>query len=365
MSSASNERRPLRGLNVMSHKFACPLRPAARLLTGAATAFLIMAPLRVPAEDAAGAKVPQKVLRFVPAATPAAGLPDAASGIKSVATPPNRIVVELDSAGTTDGTLEISSGQPLCLGAASGCLAALRQAADSIWNVAVTGRQAGARQVVELANCRSPEDAVTPSLFKRNRHEEFMRRKSAGALGLLFLGDSITDWWPKNGKDTWAKFAPHNPANFGIAAMRTEGLLWNITNGELDGIKPKAVVILIGVNNLLQCPDEKPEWVAAGVRKVVDTVREKLPESKILLLAVFPARNPGDHPVRARLAEVNRLLPAIADGEDVQFLDIGKLFLAPDGTIRKDLMPDGVHPNAKGYQVWFDAMNPVLSKMME
>ncbi len=334
-----------------------------RLFLGAAIAVLSISPLRAIAQDAPGARSPQKVLRFVPSAGSA--LPETGSGIKNTAMPPNRIVVELDNSGTADGVLEISSGKPLCLGSVSGCQAAIGKASDSLWKVAITGRQAGAKQVVELANCRSPEDAVTPSLFKRSRHDEFMKRKSEGPVGILFLGDSITDWWPKNGKETWAKFAPHQPANFGIAAMRTEGLLWNITNGELDGITPKVVVILIGVNNLLQCPDEKPEWVVAGVRKVVETVRQKLPGSRILLLAILPARNPGDHPVRARLAEVNRQLPALADGHSVRFLDIGKLFLAPDGMIRKDLMPDGVHPNAKGYQVWFDAMNPVISEMLE
>lgn len=306
-----------------------------------------------------GSTTAWKVRSFTPA-----GGESSPGEIKSVAMPPNRMIIELNGSGNSDGLLEITCGHPLCLGGVSGCSASVERGADNLWTVRITGRQQGTKQMVELAKCRSADDAITPVLFKRNRHDEFMRRKSSGPVGILFLGDSITDWWPKNGKDVWAKFAPLTPANFGVASMRTEGLLWNITHGELDGINPKAVVILIGVNNILQCPDEKPEWVVAGISKIVETVREKLPASRILLMAVFPARNPADHPARARIAEINRLLPSLADGKNVLYLDIGKLFLTPQGTIRGDLMPDGVHPNAKGYQVWFDAMNPVLSGMI-
>ena len=212
---------------------------------------------------------------------------------------------------------------------------------------------------------RTELDAVTPKLFKKNRHEGFMKRKDEGPIGLVFLGDSITDGWPAKGRDSWEKFAPYSPADFGISAMRTEGLLWNVTNGEIDGLKPKAVVILIGVNNLIQCPDEPAVWVAAGIKKIVETVHEKAPGAKVLLLAIFPARNPANHPARARIAEVNRLISKLDDGNKTRFLDIGKLFLADDGTIRTDLMPDALHPNAEGYRVWVDAMQPVLGGMLK
>ena len=211
---------------------------------------------------------------------------------------------------------------------------------------------------------RTAADAVTPKLFKRYRHNEFMKRKAAGPIGLLFLGDSITDWWPRNGKDSWAKFAPHDPADFAVAAMRTEGLLWNITHGELDGLNPKVTVVLIGVNNILQCPDEKPEWVAAGIRKVVATVREKMPETKVLLMAIFPARNPATHPARARIAAVNRLIADLDDGKQVRFLDLGAKFLDAEGNVSKALTRDGLHPNAKGYEIWYQSIQPLLKEMM-
>jgi lysophospholipase L1-like esterase len=324
------------------------------LLVGVASAFFASAPAKEPP----AAKAPQKVLGFVPKDSLA---PEAPSAIMKVSTPPNRIVVELDPSGTADGVLEVSSRQALCLGEVNGCQAVISQASDQLWKVAIKGRQAGKNQRIEIANRRTATDALTPVLFDRRRHEQFMKRKSEGPVGILFLGDSITDWWPKNGKDSWAEFVPYQPANFGIMAMRTEGLLWNMTNGQIDGLKPKATVILIGVNNILQCPDEKPEWVAAGIEKIVATAREKMPETKIVLMGILPARNPASHPAHARIAAVNRLIANLDDGKQVRFLDIGSQFLDAEGNVRKDLMPDAVHPNARGYQAWKNAILPLIA----
>src|SRR5438105_8786678 len=145
---------------------------------------------------------------------------------------------------------------------------------------------------------RSTADAITPAVKNPERHREFLFRITEGEVGLLFLGDSIIDFWPRKGEWSWLKFAPYHPADFGIAGDRTEHLLWRITNGELDGINPKVTVIMIGTNNIgHDYATEKPEWVAAGVKKIVDTVREKLPNTKVLLLAIFP-RDAADSPQR-------------------------------------------------------------------
>ena len=138
---------------------------------------------------------------------------------------------------------------------------------------------------------RTAEDAVTPAVKDEPRHEQFLKRAAEGNIDLLLLGDSITDVWPSRGLDSWQKLQPYKPADFGISGDRTEHLLWRITHGELDNIHPKVVMILIGTNNVGHFTDEQPEWAAAGVAKIVQTVREKLPDSKILLLAIFPARH--------------------------------------------------------------------------
>ncbi|MEO7933470.1 MAG: GDSL-type esterase/lipase family protein [Chthoniobacterales bacterium] len=210
---------------------------------------------------------------------------------------------------------------------------------------------------------RTPESAVTPAVKDPNRHVEFLDRKQRGPIDLLFLGDSITDFWPRRGETTWLKFAAWNPADFGISADRTEHVLWRITNGELDGIQPKVTVIMIGTNNVGQCPDEKPEWAAEGVKKIVATVHEKLPATKVLLLAVFPRDIKGSR-LREAVAQINQSLVSLDDGKQTRFLDIGSQFLDAQGEIPSDVMPDKLHPNAKGYEIWYGAMQPLLSEMM-
>lgn len=212
---------------------------------------------------------------------------------------------------------------------------------------------------------RTPESSTTPANRNPKRHEGFMKRIQEGPVGLLFLGDSITDGWPRASKETWAKFDPYKPADFGISGERTEDVLWRITNGELDGIDPKAVVIMIGTNNIGHFGDEKPEWVAAGVKKIVDTVRTKLPKAKVLLLGVFPRGTTAEDGLRKKVVAINALIKDFGDGKGVTYLDISAKFLDEQGNIPKDIMPDALHPNAKGYQIWYDAMWPVLEPMLK
>jgi len=211
---------------------------------------------------------------------------------------------------------------------------------------------------------RTPESAVTPAPHVPKRHEEFMKRKQAGPIGLLFIGDSITDFWPKRGPETWAKFQPYQVADFGVSGDRTEHVLWRIDHGELDGLKPKVTVIMIGTNNVGQCKDEKPQWAANGVKKILDQVREKMPETKVLLLAVFP-RGKADSELRKKVADINDIISKYGDEPNVTYLDIGKAFLDENGEIPRDVMADSLHPTAKGYQMWYDAMWPTLDKMLK
>jgi lysophospholipase L1-like esterase len=214
------------------------------------------------------------------------------------------------------------------------------------------------------AQPRTADDAVTPAIKNPERHKQFMARIKEGPVGLLFLGDSITDGWRGGGKKTWQKFAAYDPANFGISGDSTEHVLWRITNGELDGIHPKVAVVMIGTNNVGHNPGDTPEWAAAGVKKIVDTIHAKLPETKVLLLAVFP-RGAKDSPLRKKVAEINEIIAKLDDGQKTRYLDIGKSFLDAEGQIPKSIMPDGLHPNAKGYEIWYEAMRPLLDEMMK
>ncbi len=215
----------------------------------------------------------------------------------------------------------------------------------------------------EPAKPRTPQDALTPVPDWPERHEQLVARAREGKIDLLFLGNSITDFWPKTGPDSWTQFAKYHAADFGISGDHTEHVLWRIAGGELDGISPKVVVILIGTNNVDHCPDEKPEWAAAGVNKVVTMVREKLPGAKVLLMGIFP-RNEKDSPLRHKIAAINQIISKLDDGKNVRYLDIGNKFLDADGNISTDAMPDLLHPNAKGYDIWYEAMRPVLHEML-
>ncbi len=202
--------------------------------------------------------------------------------------------------------------------------------------------------------------ASTPTVKDPDRHQGFLARIAEAPVGLLFLGDSILDRWPRFGETSWLQFAPEQPANFGVGGDQTGHLLWRIENGELDGIHPKAVVILIGTNNVER---DQPEWTAAAIKTIVETVRGKLPSSKILLLALLP-RDGRDSPSRQRNTAVNGLIAPFADGEAVRFLDLGPLLVDDHGEIAADLMPDRLHPTAKGYERMSRAMQPLLAEML-
>ncbi len=212
---------------------------------------------------------------------------------------------------------------------------------------------------------RTADSSVTPHDRNPKRHQGFLARIKEGPVGLLFLGDSITDGWPKKSPNTWKNFDAYKSADFGVSGERTEDVLFRITNGELDGIDPKAVVIMIGTNNIGHFADEKPEWVAAGVKKIIETVRTKLPNAKILLLAIFPRGNTADDEKRKRVVATNEIIKDFHDATHVTYLDIGAKFLDDNGNMRKDIMPDALHPNDKGYQIWYDAMWPTLEGLLK
>ncbi len=214
-------------------------------------------------------------------------------------------------------------------------------------------------------NEQTAQTAITPS--DSSRHAKFLAeiKEGNGDFDFLLIGDSITDGWSSKGKNTYAAFQAWKPLNLGVGGERTENVLYRLLNGELDGIKPKATMIMIGTNNLGYSKREKPEWTAAGVKKIVETVRTKLPETKILLLAIFPRSFKADDVIRQRVVATNKLIAPLADNRFVFFMDIGDKFLDAEGKLKIELMPDTLHPNAAGYQVWFDAVKPKLDELMQ
>jgi lysophospholipase L1-like esterase len=196
------------------------------------------------------------------------------------------------------------------------------------------------------------------------RHEGFVATAKAGNIDLLLHGDSITDWWQlEANKPVFDKYFGHiRTANFAVAGDTTQGVLWGLRNGEGQGFQPKAVMLMIGTNNTGQYTG--PE-IAEGVGAVVTELRRNFPAAKILLLAIFPRAMPGD-PVRDKIAEVNRIIAKLDDQKNVFFMDIGQKFLDEKGVfLPESFRPDNLHPQAKGYEIWGQAVSAKLAELMK
>lgn len=230
-------------------------------------------------------------------------------------------------------------------------------------------------QCAALAGAQTSRTDASAAVARDTRtfmqqHEAFLARAKAGPVGLLFLGDSITAGW-KNAAATWEKhFGAHAPANFGIGGDQTQNVIWRIENGELDHVSPRAVVLLIGTNNT--AGHTAPE-ITAAIGKIVGLIRTKLPDTKVLLLAIFPRgpRHNRDGTPDAWekrmtvIRAVNAELPKLADGRHVHFLDLGDRFVDADGKIPSSLMHDQLHLTPEGYRIWAEAMQPKLDELLK
>ena len=197
------------------------------------------------------------------------------------------------------------------------------------------------------------------------RHEGFVEIAKKGNIDLLLHGDSITDWWVQNddNRQMFEKyFGGYRTANFAIAGDRTEGVLWGLRNGEGQGFQPKAVMLMIGTNNMNA---NTPPEIAEGIGAIVLELRRNFPEAKILLLAIFPRSVPGD-PIRDRIAETNRIISRLDDQKSVFYLDIGSKFLDDNGVfLAGAFRTDNLHPAARGYDLWGQAVQTKLAELMK
>ncbi len=195
------------------------------------------------------------------------------------------------------------------------------------------------------------------------RHESFNNRVKQGNVDLLFIGDSITQGWEGAGKEAWAKYyGKRNAVNLGIGGDRTQHVLWRLDNGNIEGIKPKAAVLMIGTNNS-NGMDNTAEEIGAGITAIVKKLNDKLPETKVLILAVFP-RGAGPSPQRDKNAKASEIAAKLADNKRVFYLDIGPKFLDADGkTLSKEIMPDLLHLNQKSYEIWAESIERIGAAM--
>lgn len=205
------------------------------------------------------------------------------------------------------------------------------------------------------------------------RHEAVLAAKAKIDPEIVLVGDSITHFWggepaspglKARGPAAWESvFGGKKVLNLGFGWDRTQNVLWRLDHGEVDGLKPKWIVVNIGTNNSSGTSNARantPAETAEGVAAVLARLKEKSPGSKIILMAVFPRGEKADDPKRAFIGGLNPLLAEVAKKQGASFIDLRDRFLEADGTLPKSLMPDGVHPNEAGYAIWAAALKEAM-----
>lgn len=218
--------------------------------------------------------------------------------------------------------------------------------------------------VMPLAIAASTTEPVArPDDWWQERNAAVNERVKQGNVDLLMIGDSITHGWDGAGQAVWDQYyATRNAVNMGFSGDRTQHVLYRLENGHLEGITPKLAVIMIGTNNHR---DNTAAEIAEGVNAIVAKLRGKLPEMRILLLAIFP-RTDVDEAIQQKLEEATELFAKTADADPmVKFLNINRAFLDRSGTLMvEQTMPDKLHPNLRGYELWAHAVEPTIARLL-
>jgi N-acetylglucosamine-6-sulfatase len=192
-------------------------------------------------------------------------------------------------------------------------------------------------------------------------HQRLLARTKQGGIDLLLLGDSLIQFWDKYPDAFDKAFGDYKTANYGVAGDRVENLLWRIENGELEGLKPRVILLMIGTNNTgINAADQ----IAAGISHTVQTLRSKCPDSKILLLSILPRAREGEEAKSDAINTINSAISKLDDGSTVKYIDLASKFKSPDGKISRELMVDGMHLTGKGYNLWGDTLEDILKPLM-
>ena len=183
---------------------------------------------------------------------------------------------------------------------------------------------------------------------------------------LVFDGGSfIADWdKPGRGLDVWnTRYAKLNATDFGINGDSVQNVLWRLQHGQMDGINPKMVILMVGMNNI---PFDAPDKIANGIKVLIADYLKDAPNAKFLLMGAVPQGANATDPLRGKISQLNKLIASMADGKRVTYLDIGGKILDSEGSLRPELFaPDLVHPTIKLYELWADAMGPEIEKLFQ
>src|ERR1700741_543531 len=191
------------------------------------------------------------------------------------------------------------------------------------------------------------------------------RARARTSAKLLWIGDSIPQGWETEAADVFDReFGMLAPLNLGVSGDRTEHVLWRLATGDYDGLRPKLVVVMIGTNNTGHRMDP-PADIAAGIREILVQLKQRFPKATLALLAIFPCAETPESNARKNNEAVNALLPAIAKEQGAEWLDINRAFVDDKGALSRALMPDLLHPNRRGYEIWANAIRDSIKRWMK
>ncbi len=204
-------------------------------------------------------------------------------------------------------------------------------------------------------------------------HEQLLAKAKQGRTDVYFEGDSIIRRWGATDYplllENWRKnFFGWNAGDFGWGADRVENVLWRLENGEIDGVNPKVIVLLAGTNNVgNKVPaggvEAAAEDISKGIGAVLRVMHEKAPEAVVIVTAIFPRNDSMD--VMPVIDRVNANLAKMADGRKIRYLNINAQLADADGRLHEGMMnPDKLHPTVAAYQIWADALKPVLTGLL-
>ncbi len=203
-------------------------------------------------------------------------------------------------------------------------------------------------------------------------HEQLLANLKKGRIDVYFAGDSITRRWRATDYpqylEHWNKnFFGWNAANFAWGGDRTQNMLWRLQNGELDGVHPKVIVLLAGTNNLnpFRANEAQVADITKGIKALLDTMRAKAPKATVILMGIFP-RNDGPNPTALMPAinKINENIAKFADGKTIRYLNINDKLADKDGKLLPGMAMDRLHLGLNGYQVWADALRPMLTELL-
>lgn len=225
----------------------------------------------------------------------------------------------------------------------------------------VVSFKAGAESANGAAGVVAANPCAIPTL-RTNRladtHRKF-ERFSGKHFDIVFDGDSIMNRWETTGKEVWNQHYAGTSADFGIEGDRVENVLWRLQQGQVNKVDPKVVVLMIGTNNSGR---NSADQIAGGIKVLVAEYEKLCPHAHIILMGIFPRGEKPTDGGRRKVAAVNREIKSLGKEERVTYIDIGPQLVEADGTISRDMMPDFVHPTAKGYKIWAAAIQPVIDQ---